>query len=158
MHARHSVTDSNFYDALLHTPKYGKEASLDREEIGRILEFIGLKGEEPKIANGMSYGKQGKLGIAMALTTNPQILLLDEPLAGMNPRETLEMIDIIRKIRDMGTTIFLIEHNMKATMSLCNTIMVLDHGKKIAEGSPSDISRSPEVIKAYLGKEYNAGG
>lgn len=157
-HARHSVTKSGIYDALLRTKTFVNELEVDRNEIEKILEFLGLGGEKSKIASELSYGNQGKLGVALALATNPQLVLLDEPLAGMNPKEIMEMIEILKKIREMGITIFLIEHNIKAAMKLCNTLMVLDHGKKIAEGPPFEISKNHEVIKAYLGQEYNVSG
>ena len=106
-----------------------------------------------EFARNLPYGAQRRLEIARALATDPFILLLDEPAAGMNPQETKELDDLICLIRDEGMSILLIEHDMKLVMSLSDHIFVLDYGKKIAEGSPGEVRRNPDVIKAYLGED-----
>ena len=112
------------------------------------------RGEE--IASSMSYGDQRRLEIARALATEPHLLMLDEPAAGMNPQESRDLMDLMRRIRDNGITVLLIEHDMKLVMSLSDRICVVDYGKKIAEGNPDDIKRNPAVIKAYLGEDIDA--
>ncbi len=120
-----------------------------------ILEKIGLADMHAEFAKNLPYGAQRRLEIARALATEPLILLLDEPAAGMNPQETLELDELITVIRDDGLSILLIEHDMKLVMSLSDHIFVMDYGKKIAEGNPEEIRNNPEVIKAYLGEDID---
>jgi branched-chain amino acid transport system ATP-binding protein len=123
----------------------------------RILEKIGLARYVNDQAKNLPYGAQRRLEIARALATEPFLILLDEPAAGMNPQETLELDDLITRIRDEeGVSILLIEHDMKLVMSLSDRIFVMDYGKKIAQGTPEEIRNNPVVIKAYLGEDIDA--
>jgi branched-chain amino acid transport system ATP-binding protein len=118
-----------------------------------ILEFMGLIKQRDELARNLAYGDQRRLEIAIALAGQNRLLLLDEPAAGMNPEETRALTKIIGQIRDQGITIFLIEHHMQLVMGLCDRVIVLNQGKKIAEGTPAEISRNAQVIEAYLGHE-----
>jgi ABC-type branched-subunit amino acid transport system ATPase component len=141
------------WKALLHTPAANKEELAAKQRAMEILDFMSLLPLKDELAINLPHGHQRTLGVCIALATNPRLLLLDEPLTGMNPVETETMLSLVRHIRDRGITIVIIEHDMKAIMGLSDRIVVLSGGKKIAEGPPNQIRKNDEVIEAYLGIE-----
>lgn len=138
---------------VLHTPSAIQEEKRLRRGALEILEFMGLDSLKDELAAKLTHGQQKVLSICMALATNPKLLLLDEPVTGMNPVEIQTMLNLISRIRSRGMTIAIVEHNMQAVMNLCDRIVVLNHGQKIAEGLHKEIIENKEVIEAYLGKE-----
>jgi branched-chain amino acid transport system ATP-binding protein len=138
---------------LLHSKSFRAEESASREKARAMLEIVGLTDRADAPSASLAYGLQRRLEIARALATEPRLLLLDEPAAGMNPQETVDMIGLISRLRARGLAIVLIEHHMKLVMSISDEILVLDHGVPIARGAPEAVRRDPQVIRAYLGEE-----
>jgi len=137
--------------ALLRLPRHRHEESEAHDEAMELLRFMGLERKADELAANLSYGDQRRLEIARAMATKPKLLCLDEPAAGFNPAEKQKLMDLIKKVRDRGFTVLLIEHDMKLVMGVTDRIVVLEFGRKIAEGSPAEIRDNPAVIAAYLG-------
>ena len=149
----HCRLQSNLLDALLRNRRYRDSERRSREKAEELLAFLGLLPRKSELAGNLPYGEQRRVELARALASDPEIILLDEPTAGMNPQEASTMMGWIKKIRESGVTVFLIEHNMKVLMGVSDRVIALDAGQKIAEGLPLEVSRHPAVVKAYLGSE-----
>jgi branched-chain amino acid transport system ATP-binding protein len=145
-----------FWEATLHTSSSHRKEELSLGRALEITKFVGLDSVKDIPAHSLPHGHKRILGIAIALAAEPKLLLLDEPITGMNAEEVSEAIAVIRRIWQRGTTILVIEHNMRAAMSLCQRLVVLNFGKKITEGSPEDVRKNKDVIQAYLGVEKHA--
>ncbi|MSR18012.1 MAG: ABC transporter ATP-binding protein [Phycisphaerales bacterium] len=144
---------TGFWSALLRLPQFGTERLAARRASIKLLRFVGLESRKAEAAGSLSYGHRRRLEIARALASDPRILLLDEPAAGMNPQEISELMELIRSLRDRGITVVLIEHHMKLVMGISDRIAVLQYGRKIAEGTPEEVRCNPRCVEAYLGAD-----
>ncbi|MEU4169145.1 ABC transporter ATP-binding protein [Streptomyces sp. NPDC026665] len=148
---RHTRTSAGLLSAIGRGPRYRREERESRSRAMELLAFVGLAGQESVLARNLSYGAQRRLETARALASEPRLLLLDEPTAGMNPQETRETEELVHAIRDQGVAVLVIEHDMRFIMSLCDRVAVLVQGAKLTEGAPGDVQADERVVEAYLG-------
>jgi len=155
MIGRHLKTKSDVFASVFRTQQMKEEERETKKKALEILEFMDMTEKKDFLCKNLPYGDQRKLEIAIALAAEPDLLLLDEPSIGMNPEETINIMVLIRKIRDQGTTVTLVEHDMNVVMNISDRIVVFDFGKKIAEGTPAEIRENKKVIEVYLGEELS---
>lgn len=156
MRGRHRQIRKSLRHVLIQRRKMHHEMSVQREQAREILKILGIADKEQEVAGNLAYAHQSLLGMAIALATEPKLVLFDEPIAGMNASESSETMILIRKIQESGITVIMVEHNMKAVMKTCDRIVVLDYGEKLAEGTPNQVRENPKVIEAYLGADSDA--
>lgn len=150
------LTCCNVIHIIGKTRKFRAEEQRVQDKIEEVLEFFKLTGVKDVLATNLSYGQKRILEIAIAMACEPELIMLDEPVAGLNPSESQDVMKLISKIRDIGVTVLLVEHDMSVVMNISDRIVVINFGKKITEGTPGEVSKNPEVIKAYLGGEASA--
>jgi len=154
---RHCRTREGVFAAIGRGPTFRREERESAERARELLEFVGLRRLENALARNLPYGDQRRLEIARALATDPGLVLLDEPTAGMNPQETVAAMQLVRRIRGQGLAVVVIEHDMKFIFNVCDRVAVLVQGQKLVEGTPSEVQRDPRVVEAYLGAPVEAG-
>lgn len=149
----HVHNKAGFADVLLHNKKYYAEEEKAAQRVKEVLDFLGLTDKKDMLCTNLSYGEQRILEIAVALAASPKLLLLDEPAAGLNDSESIQLMNIIRNIREQGITILLVEHDMHLVMNICEEIVVLNFGRMLVKGTPEQVTSNKEVVEAYLGQE-----